>query len=72
MPVRCLTNVLYGESGKDWHLEKTFNPRWDEIVTSINRLDKFYSAHKGAADTVPTHTPAGQIEAGAIDVSRLR
>ena len=41
MPVRCLTIVIYGETGWGWHLEKTFNPAWDEIVASIDRLDKF-------------------------------
>jgi hypothetical protein len=41
MPVKCLTCVVYAESGKDWYFEKTFNPTWDEIVASIGRLDKF-------------------------------
>ena len=41
MPVKCLTIVVYGESGWGWHLEKTFNPNWDEIIASIDRLDKF-------------------------------
>jgi len=41
MPVRCLTIVVYGESGWGWHLEKTFDPTWNQIVASIDRLDKF-------------------------------
>ena len=41
MPVRCLTIVVYGDSGKDWRLEKKFNPTWEEIVTAIDQLDKF-------------------------------
>lgn len=41
MSIRCLTIVVYDESGKDWHFEKTINPTWDEIVVSIDRLDKF-------------------------------
>ena len=40
MPVKCLTSVVYGESGRDWRLEKTFNPTWDHIVAGIDRLDK--------------------------------
>ena len=42
MPVRCLTRVVYGDSGKDWHFEKTFNPTWNEIVASVDRLDTFH------------------------------
>ena len=42
MPVRRLTFVVYGETGKDWHFEKTFNPGWDAIVAAIDRLDKFH------------------------------
>ena len=41
MSVRCLTIVIYDETGWDWHLEKTFNPSWDAIVAAIGRLDKF-------------------------------
>lgn len=41
MPIRCLTSVVYPESGKDWHFEKTANPTFDAIVASIDRLDKF-------------------------------
>jgi hypothetical protein len=41
MPVKCLTIVVYGDTGKDWHFEKAFNPSWDEIVAAIDRLDKF-------------------------------
>ena len=41
MSVKCLTIVVYGETGWNWHLEKTFNPTWDDIVASIDRLDKF-------------------------------
>ncbi len=41
MPIRTLTMVVYDESGRDWHLEKTRDPRWDEIVIAIQRLDKF-------------------------------
>ena len=41
MSVKCLTIVVY-ETRWDWHLEKTFNPTWDEIVASIDRLDKFH------------------------------
>ena len=41
MPVACLTIVVYAETGWNWHLEKMFNPTWDDIVTSIDRLDKF-------------------------------
>ena len=41
MPVRCLTIVVYGETGKDWHFEQTADPTWEEIVASIYRLDKF-------------------------------
>ena len=41
MAIRCLTIAVYGETGREWHLEKFRDPTWDEIVTSINRLDKF-------------------------------
>lgn len=41
MPIRCLTVAVYDETGWKWHLEKTRNPTWDEIVTAIRRLDKF-------------------------------
>lgn len=41
MLLRCLTIVVYGDTGKDWHFEKTFNPSWDAIVAAIDRLDKF-------------------------------
>lgn len=41
MPIRCLTIVVYGETGRDWHLEKTANPTWEQIIASIDRLDKF-------------------------------
>jgi hypothetical protein len=41
MPIRCLTIVVYGETGWGWHLEKTPDPSWDQIVTAIQRLDKF-------------------------------
>jgi hypothetical protein len=41
MPVRCLTIVEYAVTGRDWHLEKTFNPSWEVIVAAIDRLDKF-------------------------------
>lgn len=41
MPIRCLTSVVY-EAAFDSHLEKILNPSWDEIVTSIRRLDKFH------------------------------
>jgi hypothetical protein len=41
MPVSCLTIVEYAETGRDWHLEKTFNPSWEVIVAAIDRLDKF-------------------------------
>ena len=41
MPIKCLTIVVYDHTGTDWHLEKTFDPNWDEIVASIGRLDKF-------------------------------
>ena len=41
MPIRCLTFVVYGETGWGWHLEKVPNPTWDEIVTAIQRLEKF-------------------------------
>lgn len=41
MLLRCLTIVVYGDTGKDWHFEKTFNPNWDAIVAAIDRLDKF-------------------------------
>jgi hypothetical protein len=41
MPVRCLTIVDYGERGQHSELEKIPNPTWEEIVTSIYRLDKF-------------------------------
>ena len=41
MPVKCLTIVVYGPTGWGWHLEETLNPTWDEIVTSIDRLEKF-------------------------------
>ena len=33
--------VVYGETGREWHFDKVRNPTWDEIVTSIRRLDKF-------------------------------
>jgi hypothetical protein len=41
MPVEGLTIVIYDQTGKDWHFEKTFEPTWDDIVASIDRLDKF-------------------------------
>ena len=41
MPVRCLTIIDYGETGQVWHFVKSHNPTWEEIVTSIYRLDKF-------------------------------
>jgi hypothetical protein len=41
MPVRYLTIPVYSESGWDWHLEKIADPSWDQIVTTIQRLDKF-------------------------------
>jgi hypothetical protein len=41
MPVRCLSIVVYGETGRDWHVEKIANPSWDQIVTSVHRLDRF-------------------------------
>jgi len=41
MPVRCLTKVVYGETGRDWHFEKTLYPSWEEILAAIDRLDKF-------------------------------
>ena len=41
MPIRCLTIVVYRETGWDWHLEKTVDPTWEQIVSSIDRLDKF-------------------------------
>ena len=41
MPVRCLSFVVYGETGGGWHMEKVANPTWDEIVASVHRLDKF-------------------------------
>ena len=40
-PVKCLTIVLYDESGSGWHFEKTLKPTWSDIVASIDRLDKF-------------------------------
>ena len=39
--IRCSTAAVYSESGWDWHLEKTYYPDWDQIVSSITRLDKF-------------------------------
>jgi hypothetical protein len=41
MPVKCLTTVMYDEKGSDWHFEKTLHPTWDDVVASIDRLDKF-------------------------------
>jgi hypothetical protein len=41
MPVLCLTFVVYGETGRDWHLEKVANPTWDRIVEAVHRLDRF-------------------------------
>ena len=41
MQITCLTIVVYAATGKDWHLEKTRNPTWEQIVASIDRLDKF-------------------------------
>lgn len=41
MTVRCLTIVEYAETGRDWHFEKTFDPTWDVVVASIDRLDNF-------------------------------
>ncbi len=40
MPVRWLSFVEYDEWGLGWHLEKSANPTWDEIVVSVHRLDK--------------------------------
>ena len=41
MPVKCLTMVVYDATGKDWHFEKSPDPTWEQIVASIDRLDKF-------------------------------
>ena len=41
MPVECLTIVVYDETGSGWHFEKIFKPTWNDIVASIDRLDKF-------------------------------
>jgi hypothetical protein len=41
VPVRCLTIVVYDQTGKNWHFEKTLKPTWNDIVASIDRLDKF-------------------------------
>lgn len=41
MPVRCLSYVQYGETGWGWHLEKTHDPTWDDILVSVYQLDKF-------------------------------
>jgi hypothetical protein len=41
MSMRCLTYVVYDDSGWTWHLEKIVNPNWDQIVSSVDRLDKF-------------------------------
>jgi hypothetical protein len=41
MLIRCLTFVVYGETGWGYHLEKIPNPTWDEIVAAIHRLEKF-------------------------------
>jgi hypothetical protein len=40
MPIRCLTIVVY-EAHFEWHFEKVRNPSWNELVSSIQRLDKF-------------------------------
>ena len=41
MAVRCLSYVMYGETGWGWHMEKIANPTWDPVVDSVRRLDKF-------------------------------
>jgi len=41
MSFRCLTFVVYSENGSEWHFEKIRNPGWDDVVSSIRRLDKF-------------------------------
>lgn len=41
MPIKCLTSVVYRETGWDWHLEKTVNPTWEQIIAALDRLDKF-------------------------------
>lgn len=41
MAVRCLSYVEYDERGWGWHMEKIANPTWDQVVSSIRRLDKF-------------------------------
>jgi len=38
---RVLTTVVYDESGKHWHFVKTRNPTWEQIIASIDRLNKF-------------------------------
>lgn len=41
MPIKCLTIVAYDARGKDWHFEKSRDPTWEQIVASIDRLNKF-------------------------------
>ena len=41
MAIRCLTIAVYDETGWNCQFEKVRNPSWDQIVTSIQRLDKF-------------------------------
>jgi len=41
MPIKCLTIVIYEQTGKHWHLEKTYYPSWEDIVAAIDRLNKF-------------------------------
>jgi hypothetical protein len=40
--LRCLSFVVYDDSGWGWQSEKIANPTWDQVVTSIRRLDKFH------------------------------
>ena len=39
--IKCLTIVVYDATGKNWHFEKSPNPTWEQIIASIDRLDKF-------------------------------
>jgi hypothetical protein len=41
MPIKCLTIVIYEQTGKHWHFEKTYVPSWEEIVAAIDRLNNF-------------------------------
>ena len=41
MPIRCMTIVVYEQTGRRWHFERTYLPSWEEVVAAIDRLNNF-------------------------------